>query len=96
MFILFLMGAVVSISAVPPTDLPETSYNEVDTPVNQAPPVVPGIRLVRPVLVPTLLPRQIWEASLHIDAQPNEHSSPYPVLHHDSHSLQKFLCTLLI
>jgi hypothetical protein len=95
-FFLLLMSAVVCVSAVPPTDLPETSYNEVDTPVNQAPPVVPGIKLVRPFVVPTILPRQIWEASREIDTQTNERNLPFPRLHRDSHSLQMFLCTLLI
>ena len=44
------------ISAVPPEDLPETSYNEVDTPVNLAPPVVPRIKFTRPADDPIIVP----------------------------------------
>ena len=34
MLVLLVMGAVVCNSAIPQTDLPETPYNEVDTPVD--------------------------------------------------------------
>ena len=40
-FVLLLLGAVICVSVIPQTDLPETSYNEVDTPVNQASPRSP-------------------------------------------------------
>src|SRR5712692_7029510 len=62
MVVLLLLGTVTCVSAIPQTDLPETCYNEVNTPVNQAPPVVPGIRFVRPSMATVVLPRQVWEA----------------------------------
>ena len=95
-FVLFLLAAVICVSAIPQTDLPETSYNEVDTPVNQAPPVVPGIRFVRPAVAPVILPRQVFEARLGVSAQAHERKSPYTPVRHNPHSLQDLLCTLLI
>jgi len=90
------MGAVVCVSAIPQPDLPETSYNEVDTPVNQAPPVVPGIRLVRPVVTASILPRQILQARSRVDVQTHDRASADVLLRPDPHSLQDLLCTLLI
>jgi hypothetical protein len=95
-FVLLLMGALVCVSAIPQPDLPETSYNEVDTPVNQSPPVVPGIRLVRPVVTPSILPRQILQAWSRLDVQSHDRSSADSLLRPDPHSLQELLCTLLI
>jgi hypothetical protein len=93
--VLLLLGAVICVSAIPQTDLPETSYNEVDTPINQAPPVVPGIKLVRPIVAPVILPKHICEALRSVDAQAHEHKSTVPV-RHDPQSLQDLLCTFLI
>ena len=96
LIVLALMSAVVCVSAIPPIDLPETSYNEVDTPINQAPPVVSGPKFVRPVIETVILPRNAdvagygskfhWPAGASFDV---------PV-RHDSHSMQDLLCTLLI
>jgi hypothetical protein len=47
-FILFLLASVALVSSIPQTDRPETPYNGVDIPVNQAPPAVSGARFVRP------------------------------------------------
>jgi hypothetical protein len=94
-FVLLLMGALVCVSAIPQPDLPETSYNEVDTPVNQSPPVVPGIRLVRPVVTPSILPRQILQAWSRLDVQTHDRSAE-SLLRPDPHSPQDLLCTLLI
>ena len=57
MLVLFLLGAAVCMSAVPLEDLPETEFNEVDAPVNLAPPVVPRIKFTRPAGDPIILPR---------------------------------------
>jgi hypothetical protein len=46
LFIVFFLSTVAFVSAIPQDDLPETSYNESDTPVNQPPQVVPGARFV--------------------------------------------------
>jgi hypothetical protein len=94
-FVLLLLGAIACVSAVPPTDLPETSYNEVDTPINQAPPVVPSVKLVRPIVAPVILPRQFCESLRSVDAQAHERKSGTSVQHHP-HSLQDLLCTFLI
>jgi len=94
-FVLILLVSVVCVSAVPPTDLPETSYNEVDTPVNQAPPVVSGIKFVRPTIVPVILPRQFCETLRSVDAQAHERKATKSV-RHDPHPLQDLLCTFLI
>ena len=96
MFILFVLGAVICVSAIPQTDLPETSYNEVDTPVNQAPPVVPGVRFVRPSVDPVILPRQICEALRGVSAQAHERKSDAILLRRDPHSFHDLLCTFLI
>lgn len=95
MFVMLLLGAVICVSAIPQTDLPETSYNEVDTPVNQAPPVVQGIRFVRPSVAPVILPRQVCEALRSVRAQAHEQKSAAPILR-DLQSLQDVLCTFLI
>ncbi len=94
--VLFLLSAVVCVSAIPQPDLPETSYNEVDTPVNQAAPVVPGVRFVRPAVAPVILPRQVWEARRGVSSQALEWKSADTLVRRDPHSLQDLLCTFLI
>jgi hypothetical protein len=95
-FVLFLLGAVVCVFAIPQTDLPETSYNEVDTPVNQAPPVVPGVRFVRPAIAAVILPRQVCEAGCGINSPALERKAACTPVRRDPHSLQDLLCTFLI
>jgi hypothetical protein len=95
-FVLLLLGSVICVSAIPQTDLPETSYNEVDTPVNQAPPVVPGVRFVRPAIAPVILSRQVCEALRSVGAQARERKSADTPVLRDPNSLQDLLCTFLI
>jgi len=95
-FVLLLLGAVTCVSAIPQADLPETCYNEVDTPVNQAPPVVPGIRFSRPAMATVVLRRQVWDARRGVSAQAPELKEAYTLLRRDAHSLQDLLCTFLI
>jgi hypothetical protein len=47
--VLFLMAGVFGGSAVPPVDLPETTFNESDAPVNLALPSQAPLSFVRPV-----------------------------------------------
>jgi hypothetical protein len=63
MFAVVLACAVFCASAIPPTDVPETSYDETDTPVNQAPPVVQGMRIVKPPLAVVILAKKTREAA---------------------------------
>jgi hypothetical protein len=95
MLVFLLTGAAISISAVPRTDLPETAFNEVDAPVNQAPPVFPRIKFIRPagdpIILPSVLPNfAAWGVSRFV-----REMAPMPS-HRHSHSLQNLLCTFLI
>ena len=95
-FLLFLLTAVVCVSAIPQTDLPETSYNEADAPLNQAPMVALRICLVRPAAVSIVLPRKTVQAQWNFRVPADEPMlTPTPV-RVDSHSLQDLLCTFLI
>ena len=95
-FVLFLVGAVVCVSAIPQPDLPETAYNEVDTPLNQAPPVVPGVRFARPAIALVILPRQVCEVNRVVISQVLKRNSAHTPVRRDLHSLQDLLCTFLI
>ena len=95
-FILFLLTAVVCVSAIPQTDLPETSYNESDTPVNQSTPVVLGIRFVRPARTLIVLPKRALQEEWNFRVPANDGLSASISVRLDSHSLQNLLCTLLI
>ncbi len=95
-FVLLLIVAVVCVSTIPQPDLPETSYNEVDTPVNQAPPVVQGIRFVRPAIARTILPKQVCEVVDSINFQGCEKKSTSTPVQRSQRSLQDLLCTFLI
>ena len=95
-FIVLMLMAVVCAAAVPPTDVPETNYNEVDTPVNQAPPVEVAVRFVRPMQIAKTTPGSALEARWDIQF-PVERSLLLPLpTQHDAHSVQNLLCTLLI
>lgn len=95
-FVLLLLMGVVYTAAVPPTDVPETSYNEVDKPVNQAPPVVLGIRFVRPVKVTKTVPKCVMQARWDVQFPVEDLASPPLSTGNDTHSVQDLLCTLLI
>ena len=95
-FLLFLLTALVCVSAIPQTDLPETSYDEADAPLNQAPMVLLKIPLVRPAGVSIVLPKKTvqaeWTQRVPADASLSTPAS----VRVDSHSLQDLLCTFLI
>jgi hypothetical protein len=95
-FVLLLLTGIVYAAAVPPTDVPETNYNEVDTPVNQAPPVVLGIRFVRPVKVSRTVPRCIMQARWDVQFPVEDLALAPLAARHDPHSIQDLLCTLQI
>lgn len=95
-FVLVLLSSLVCVSAIPPTDLPETSYNEIDTPVNLAPPAVHGVRIVSPEIATVILPREVREARRGVTAQANEGESAEAPVRRDPHSLPNLLCTFLI
>ena len=52
MLVLFLLGAAVCCCAIPGVDLPETSFNEADLPVNLALPAQPRIPDLSPIAIP--------------------------------------------
>ena len=60
---LFLTASVLLVSVIPLSDIPETAYNETETPVNQGPPVLPGTTFVRPPITSVLLPKRVREAA---------------------------------
>lgn len=95
-FVLLLLMGVVYAAAVPPTDVPETNYNEVDKPVNQAPPVVLGIRFVRPVKVTKTVPKCVMQARWDVKFPVEDLVSPRLSSRQDPNFVQDLLCTLLI
>jgi hypothetical protein len=95
-FILFLLTAVVCVSAVPQPDLPETSYNEADTPVNQSPPAVLGVRVARPPVHLVVLPRKTVQAEWKFRLPVNEDLKAPSSIHFEARSFQDLLCTFLI
>ena len=96
MFLLFLLSAVACAFAIPQTDVSETTYNEVDRPVNQAPPVVPGIKYLRPSSTPVILAGELCLAGRDMTPQPFDTvSAPVRACHH-THSLQDLFCVFLI
>lgn len=96
-FFLFLMASVMFVSAIPASDLPETAFNECETPVNQAAPIVPGtiVILVRPAIIPLVLHGRVGEMGRCIDPAKELRlgSSAVP---RAQHSFQDLLCTFLI
>jgi hypothetical protein len=97
MLVFFLLGAAVFASVVPREDLPETSYDESDTPVIVAPAVRPRIQLVTPTLDPTAhSPAPVRSAPLAdvLGAVSHQLAPVSSSLHRPS--LQNLLCTLLI
>jgi hypothetical protein len=95
MVLLLLLGSVISASAVPVVDNPETVFNELDAPVNLAPSALPRIRLAPPVADSTALPKLplCCRASLAKDF-PRE-LPPRAMLYHP-YSVQTLFCSFLI
>lgn len=93
--LLLLLGAVVCASAVPPIDVPETSYNEADRPLSQAHSVA-GIRLVRPVAAPVIAPAVPPRNIVETKVCSTELTWKSLRVCSSSHSLQELLCILII
>ena len=93
---MFLLTALVCVSAIPQTDRPETSYNEADAPLNQAPMVVLKIHVVRPAGFSIVLPKKTVQAEWNQRVPADEPISTPTSVRIDSHSLQDLLCTILI
>jgi hypothetical protein len=90
-FVLFLVGAAIGVSTVPLEDLPETSFNEVDAPVNLAPPVQPRLKFVPPACDSDVIPGlSACVVSSWVLEPAAVTSGRHP------HSLQDLLCTFLI
>jgi hypothetical protein len=95
-FVFLSLSAVVGASVIPQPDLPETSYNEADMPVNQAAPVVLGVRFVPPVTIAIPVPSKAREALCRGLVSTDElisNSIPY---RRPPRFLTLLLCTLLI
>jgi hypothetical protein len=96
-FVFFSLFAVVGASLIPQPDLPETSYDEADMPVNQAAPVVLGVRFVPPVTIAVPVPSKTREVPAQgLVATPDELISNAVPYHHPPRFLNNLLCTLLI
>jgi hypothetical protein len=94
--VILLLGAAVFVSTVPRIDLPETSFNEADAPVNLAPAARPTIRLVPPAVDPIMiLPSLFVTRAAQIPSSLAAESAAMPA-HRHGHSLQDLLCTFLI
>lgn len=91
-----LLGAGICAGAILPTDAPEITYNDVDTPVNQSPPAVPGIRLVRPVPNPVHVPAALRGEGREFNSDVGEPASETIASYHSPVSLQDLLCVLII
>jgi hypothetical protein len=96
MLVLVLLAGVFGGCAVPPVDLPETSFNESDAPVNLAPPSQATVRFVRPVSDPLLMPGlRFYCAGCDLSSRvPGPVATPRQ--RHPHYSLQDLLCTFLI
>ena len=95
-FVMLLLSAVVGVSAVPQTDRPETSYDETDTPVNQARPDALCVRVVRPPSQVTIRPQERLQAELHVPEPIHGLLLTTVPARRDLHPLRDLLCTLLI
>ena len=96
MLVVLLLAGVFRGSAVPPADLPETSFNESDAPLNLAPPSQVTIRLVRPVSDPLVMPGLRFNCAGCDLSSRALGAAAMPVPQRHPHFLQDLLCTFLI
>jgi hypothetical protein len=92
-FLLLLAVAVAFVSVMPMADLPETAFNEIDTPVNQTTPVAPWAKFVPPVEVRFVLPRSFDHTD---DGIRTSVESISLATHWHLSPLRELLCTFLI
>ena len=95
MLVLFLLAGVFGGSAVPPVDLPETTFNECDAPVNLGPPSQATVRFVRPVSGPLVMPGLRFYCAGCVVSSRVLGAAGMPEQRHP-HFLQDLLCTFLI
>jgi hypothetical protein len=93
---LFLLGTATCVFALPRVDLPETAFNEADTPVNVAPPVRPGIRVIPPAVDPIAVLPKLPSHCATCLVRGKVHESAAVARQRHQHSLQDLLCTFLI
>lgn len=98
--ILFLLVGVFGRSAVPPVDLPETTFNEMDSPVNLAPPSQAAPKFGRPVGAAPVEdpPVKAALAFCHAEFMGRRPALPSPAKPdpRPPHSSQELLCAFLI
>ena len=95
MLVLVLLAGVCGGCVVPPVDLPETNFDESDTPVNLAPPSQATVRFARPVSDLLVMPGLgFYCAGCDLSSRVPG-AAAIPRQRH-SHSLQDVLCTFLI
>ena len=95
MLVLVLLAGVFGGCAVPPVDLPETSYNESDAPINLASPAQAALSSVRLVSGPLLMPGLRFYRAGTVVSRLVLGTAAVP-RHRHLHSLQALLCTFLI
>ena len=93
-YVLPLITAVVLASVVPMADLPETAFNEIDTPVNQTTPLAPWVKIVPRIQVLAILPRSVNHTDEGVILSLSESISPTIPWHVSP--LREFLCVFLI
>ena len=95
MLVVLLVAGVFGGSAIPPVDLPETTFNESDTPVTLAPPTQATVRFDRPVSDPLVTPGvRFYCAACGLGSRVLA-TAAMPGQRHP-HSLQDLLCTFLV
>jgi hypothetical protein len=92
-FVLSLVTALILACTVPVADQPETSFNEADTPVNQATVIAP-IRIAPPSEVTAVLPA--FGSSSAQETKPSLVAPKSVPLHRASVPLHSLLCTFLV
>ena len=93
--LIFLLGAAVCVSAVPPVDLPETAFNEADTPVNLAPPLQTTLKVICPLDDPIVIRGLPFRRADYVVRRPALEPAAMLRQRH-RHSLQDLFCSFLI
>jgi len=91
----FLLGAMACAYVVPRADVPETAYNEIDSPISFAAAVPSGVKVVQLDTSPVILLEEL--AGQDRNQRPSRLalvSLSSRIRHH--HSIQDLLCTFLI
>jgi hypothetical protein len=90
-----LLGTASCVFALPRVDLPDTAFNEADSPVNVAPPVRPGIRVIQLAVDPIAVLPTLASVSATSVGSAMVALAVVPTQRHPR-SLQDLLCTFLI